>query len=104
MTNKEALVATLQANVPDNSLEKALADRAVVSAAIYGPTQTAGVEQAAMDILWGVLTSADVSEGGYSVRYDRAAIKSRLIFLAKKYGAADILAGINPSVSSPRVW
>lgn len=104
MTNKEALVATLQTSVPDNSLEKALADRSITSSGTYGSTQTAGVEQAAMDLLWGIVTQPDVSEGGYSVRYDRKSILARLTFLANKYGNTDILIGLTPSVSSPKVW
>lgn len=104
MTNKEALVATLQASVPDNALEKALADRGIVSAAIYGATQTAGIDGAAMDLLSGLLSAPDVSEGGYSVRFDRTAIKARLIFLANKYGNTEILSGLQPSVTSKAAW
>lgn len=104
MTNKEALVATLQTSVPDNSLEKALADRGIASAGTYGSTQTAGVEQSAMDLLWGILSTPDVSEGGYSVRYDRKSILARLTFLANKYGNTDILAGLTPTVSRANVW
>lgn len=105
MTNKEALIATLQiSGMPDNSLEKALADRGINSAGTYGSTQTAGLDQTTMDLLWGLLNQPDVSEGGYSIRYDSKSVLARLTFLANKYGNSDILIGLTPSVSSPKAW
>lgn len=104
MTNSAALVATLQTAVPAGSVSKALADRGIGEGDTYTSTLTESIDRAAIDILWGMLSMPDISEGGYSVRYDRTAIKARLLFLAGKYGVTEITAGLQPTISSPSVW
>lgn len=104
MTNKEALAATLQTSVPDLSLEKALADRDIDSADDYESANLELIDRSAIDLLWGLLSAPDISEGGYSIRYDRNTVKSRLLFLAGKYNVTDIIEKLQPSVSGARPW
>lgn len=104
MTNKAALVAALQTSVPDDTLEKALADGNIISSGTYSSTSIESIDRAAISVLWGLLSSPDVSEGGYSIRYDRKAVQARLLFLAKKYGVTEITDQLLPTIRSPKVW
>lgn len=104
MTNKEALIAVLRVNVPDNTLVKAMLDRDVAEAATYSKDNSKDIDLCAIDVLAGLLSEPDVSEGGFSIRYDRNAVKEHLLFLAKKHNVTEILNQLKPSVSSPSVW
>jgi len=98
MTNKEALAATLQVvTVPDNTLVKSLIDRGVVGGDDYALSSASGIDLACMDILQGLLSNPDITEGGYSIRFDRAAVMNRLLFLARKNNATDVIAALSPT-------
>lgn len=86
MTNKEALVAVCQVSVDDNVLEKALADQDVTAADTYASSGSDSINKAAIDVLEGVLSRANVSEGGFSESFDRKAIENRLKILYSKTG------------------
>lgn len=104
MTIKEALIAVLRVNLPDNSLEKALLDQGITGSSTYTAADAKAVDYCAMDLLLGLLSEPDVSEGGYSVKYDRAAVLNYVKSLAKKHGREDILKGLVPTVTSKSVW
>lgn len=104
MTNKEALVAALQVSVDDNTLEKALLDNDITGSAVYDKTKAADIDLCAINVLQSILATADVSEGGYSVRYDRTAIQARLQYLARLRGVTDMLNNMNPSVKAVSPW
>src|SRR5690348_16620952 len=87
MTNKDALVAVIQTDVDDNILEKSFLDQGVSSTDVYTAAASASIDLCAIDVLEGLLSTPDVSEGGSSVSYDRNAIQARLNFL---YGRAGI--------------
>lgn len=86
MTNKEALVAVIQCSVDDNTLLKALLDQDVSDSGTYDKANASSINKAAIDVLEGLLSRADVSEGGFSESFDRSAIEKRLNLLYKKEG------------------
>lgn len=104
MTNKEALIAVLRVNVPDNSLVKALLDHDVTDSSTYTKDNAKDIDLCAIDVLAGLLAEPDVTEGGYSINYDRAAVEKQLIFLAKKHNVTEILDRLKPTVKCIQVW
>lgn len=102
MTNKEALIAVLMVEVPDNSAEKALIDEDIIGEDEYDSSMSEEIDFCAIELLKGLLSSADVSEGGYSTRLDRKAIETRLSFLFGKYGMENTL---KPSIrDATSIW
>ena len=104
MTNKEALIAVLRVSVPDNTLEKALLDQGVTGASTYSAASAQIIDLCAIDVLVGLLSEPDVSEGGYSIRYDRKAVEQQVLFLAKKHNVTAVLNQLKPTVTSRSVW
>jgi hypothetical protein len=88
MTNKEALVAVIQISVNDNTLEKALLDQGITSSSNYTAANTSKIDIAAIAVLEGVRSAPDISEGGFSIRYDRPAIERKIEALKHKTGLA----------------
>lgn len=66
MTNLEAIKASVNIPVPSAMAELALTDREVTSSATYAGKNEA-FELAKADLLIMMATSANISEGGYSV-------------------------------------
>lgn len=108
MTNKEALAAVIVAAVPDNTLAVALINGDVDADATYVKDNKEAVEKVAIEVLYGLFTAQDVSEGGYSVSHPDflRKVKERLIYLAKLYNRTDILDAVDPkpTVTSKSVW
>ena len=104
MTNKEALVAVLRITVPDASLEKAMIDREVTGTNTYTKENEKNIDLCAVDVLHGLLSEPDVSEGGYSIRFDRNAVQQRLLLLAKKHNVREVINAYKPTVTGRRVW
>ena len=108
MTNKEALAAKLIATVPDNTLTVALIDGEIDPSGIYTKVNKEGIEKVELEVLYGLFTAQDVSEGGYSVSHPDflRKVKERIIYLAKTYGRSDILEAIDPkpTLTSKSVW
>lgn len=104
MTNKEALIAVLRVDLPDNSLEKSMMDQGVTPGDGYTTDNAKAIDLCAVDLLAGLLSQPDVSEGGFSLKYDRASIKERLLFLARKHNVTTVLAQFKPTVTSKSVW
>jgi hypothetical protein len=104
MLVKDALISNLQLSVDDNLVSKVLLDNDILEDQTYTKNDNDVVDKMSIDILLAAWTSADVSEGGYSIRLDREAIKSRLLFLAKKTGRNDIDGFLNPSANFVSKW
>jgi hypothetical protein len=105
MTIKEALIAELQIpGVDDALISKVLADADLSEDALYTGAMAVKVRSAAIEALLSVWTIANISEGGYSISYDRNAIKSRLLFLAGLAGRQDIIKQLTPTVTGKRPW
>lgn len=100
MTNKEALVAALMVSVSDNSLEKAMIDGGVTSAAQYTLSDAKAIDLCVINVLQSVLSSPNISEGGYSIEHDRPALQARLVQLQQKHG----LISTGPKVKAKSVW
>jgi hypothetical protein len=86
MTNKEALIAVVQVSVDDNTLVKALLDQDASDSENYTTANSSLINKAAIDVLEGLLSRPDVSEGGFSESFDRGAIEKRLDRLYQKEG------------------
>jgi hypothetical protein len=109
MTNKQALEAKAQCPVSSDALEVALIDREVNPATTYDLDQQKGVELALMDLLFSFYTQPDIREGDYSVSHPDflRKIKERVIQLATKYGATEILDQLQdakPTITGKSVW
>jgi hypothetical protein len=86
MTNKEALIAVVQVSVDDNVLEKALLDQNLELDDEYDSGLATTINKAAIDVLEGLLSRPNVTEGGFSETFDRGAIQARLTVLYNKVG------------------
>src|SRR4051812_19354940 len=108
MTNKEALAAKIVATVPDQTLEVALIDGDVDPSAIYTAADAKVIELVAIEVLYSLFTSQDVSEGGYSVSHPDflRKVKERLLYYARKYERTDIITAVDPrpSVKGVSPW
>lgn len=101
MTNKEAVIATLQiTGYSDSAIEKALLDNGLNGEDTYTTTIKQSIGTVAIEVLQGMLSLASVTEGGYSVSYSVAGIQARLGILNGLYGVAAPV----PTVTSPNVW
>jgi hypothetical protein len=101
MTKKAALTASVLVDVPDDSIEKVLIDKGITGTDNYTADDAKDVDLMAIDVLTSLLSIADVSEGGYSVRYDRKSIMDRLNFLNAKHG---LVAYGRPTATMRNVW
>jgi hypothetical protein len=101
MTNKEALVGVVRVSVPDHSLEKAMIDNDVTGGSTYVKLNEKSIDLCAIDVLQGLLSEPNVSEGGYSISYDRKAVLDRLNYLNQKHGLVD---AAKPTVTSKSPW
>jgi carbamoylphosphate synthase large subunit len=101
MTNKEALIAVCMVVVPDLSVEKALIDNDIIGEDEYSVDVKEEIDLCAIDVLKGTLALADITEGGYSVRYDRKAIQARLDQLM---AALDIAVSTEPTIDGASPW
>jgi len=81
MTNLEALKAVVQVeNIPGNSFTKALIDAGIDGTATYTSSNATSINAVALEVLKGLLISS-ISEGGYSISFDRAAIEKKIAVL-----------------------
>ena len=90
ITKKLALQATVNYLIPDESLEKALIDNDLVGTETYSKADAKSIDLCGAGLILFVLTSANVSEGGYSISIsDREGLlKTRSLLLAK-WGVPD---------------
>jgi len=93
MTNLEALKAKVNYPLSDNSFILVLSDRGLVSSATYADKRLLELAQA--DLIHTIVTSPNISEGGYSITLTE---KGSLLKIAegiyKKYGIRNPLRPI----------
>ncbi|MBU7577202.1 MAG: hypothetical protein KAF40_03995 [Flavihumibacter sp.] len=106
MTVKEALLSTIGMPVDDGNIDLVLIDHDLDGSDEYTKSLSESIGKAAIDVLLNAWNTPDVTEGGYSIKHNREAIKARLLFLANKYGRTDItdLLNAKPSVTGKSVW
>jgi hypothetical protein len=87
MTNKEALIATIMVSTQaaGSIVEKVLVDFSIDASATYSAANAKEIDLCAIEVLKGILSTPDISEGGFSVKYDRGAVQARLSALNEKY-------------------
>jgi hypothetical protein len=100
MTNKEALIAVLGVSVPDLSADKVLLDAEITGADTYSAENEKSIATCAVKLLYGLLLP-NISEGGYSISYNRDAIKDKIAYLSKQYELDDVS---KPSIKSRNAW
>jgi hypothetical protein len=85
MNRTEALTSLLQVEFPDKSIEKEFTDAGLNMTEIYTKADEQTIGSIAINLLQGLLSTPDVSEGDQSIRYDRKMVMARLSFLSSKY-------------------
>lgn len=101
MTNKEALKEVLMVSVSDLALDKALLDADITGNNTYAKENKGNIDLCAIEVLTWLLSTPDISEGDYSVSYDRKAVQSRLDLLNLKYNPTSVT---KPKITGVRVW
>lgn len=90
MTLRQAIQMAIQVEADDLLLEKALLDvqedGGVDLEASYSKQHADLVDLAAIEAIKALLSIPDITEGGYSVKYDRKTMQARLTMLEKKQG------------------
>lgn len=101
MTLTEALVNEVQIDVSAATIEKVLLDKGLIGTTVYDPaTHQQAIDMAAIDVLTKTVYSS-VSEGGYSITFNRDAVLQRIASLYKKY---DLANPNTPGVRGASVW
>jgi hypothetical protein len=100
MTKKEALIAVLRLDVPDNTLDKALLDQEITGGDTYTTEDAEDIDMALLAILKSILHAPDISEGQYSIKYDRRIIAQRIASIEAQYE----ISVTRNAVRAPRVW
>ncbi len=98
MTNLEALQGIVGNNYPfnPNAFDKNLIDQGLNRSDIYTVANMKAVDLAAVGLINTLITSVDVSEGGYKITVgDRADLLKLRSSLLAKYGISDGSATIN---------
>lgn len=98
MTNKEALIATLQVSVPDTSVDLQLINSEIDGAATYSVAMRELIEKACIPLLYGLFTAPDINEGGYAINHPDflRKVKERLLYFAKKYEVEELIEELSP--------
>lgn len=99
MINREALQAVLAVTVDSRAVEKALFDADLEPGETYSSSSKDKINACAIEVLEGILSQPDISEGGYSIKYDRSAVKLRLDALRAKTGTS-----ATPKIAGLNVW
>lgn len=104
MTVKEALISFIGMPVQDGNIEMVLVNHDLSGSGTYTKTLSESIEKAAIDVLYNAWLTPDVTEGGYAIKYDRTALRSRLLLLAQKHSRTDILSDLKPKITGKSVW
>lgn len=90
MTNLEAIKAKVNYPLSDNAFKLALMDRGLTDSAMYEATNKKPMELAYADCLVTLISSPNISEGGYSISLsDKSALKTLASGIYQKWGMSD---------------
>lgn len=104
MTNSEALqaVVDLSYQIDSLGLQKALLDQSLSATDDYTSANRRGVDIAAADVIWALVSSSDIDEGSFKLTLaDRKVLIAKRSAILLQYGLPDSL---RPTISSVRVW
>jgi hypothetical protein len=105
LTNKEAILAPFNFEVPDNLVEKAMIDRGVKGSANYTAANTEAIELTTADICLLLVNAASESEGSnYSITYDSAKLMDLRAALLRKHGVEDEESYVGGKISKKTPW
>jgi hypothetical protein len=86
MTNKAVILAKAAfGSLPSATIDKALIDRSLDGAVDYSLSSLKQIELVTADLYIELITSPDFKEGGLSIAYPRATLKSLAIQIYTKY-------------------
>lgn len=111
MTNKDALIATVGFEVPDNMALKALIDVGLAATQDYSATNRDAVDRCAIEVLLAMKTVNSISEGGYSVSFNHEEANKTITYLSSRLNsstgssgdAADAVNSV-PKITSRPLW
>jgi predicted aspartyl protease len=98
MTIREALLEVVFFDVPGTAIDKALIDAGLTGTDNYDTVTAQDIDLAALPLLRRLVIQADITEGGYSVKYDRNAILKLIASLESSNGifdAGNAVRGVN---------
>lgn len=97
MTNYDAISARLYPyNVDDGLIHVSCMDAGLIPDDEYSAAAKKSVAKATIDVLKQLVVLASESNGGFSLGYNVAELRSRIHALAKENGFADIAEEFNP--------
>ena len=104
LTNKEAVLAPFNFEVPESLVEKAMTDRALVGKTNYVLANMEKVDLTIADICLQLVNAASESEGStYAITYDPKKLVDLRASLLKKHGLeSELKAG--STISKKSVW
>jgi hypothetical protein len=104
LTNKEAVLAAFNFEIPDNLVEKAMIDRALSGKANYALSIKETVELTIADVCLLLVNAASESEGSnFSITYDPKKLMDLRATLLKKYGLEDELKA-GSTIKARSIW
>lgn len=105
MTLFEALRVTINFPLPKQALELALTKAVLNAETTYSKDYEKGIDLCAAGLLYVLLTTGDVKEGGYALTMpSEAKIKTAYSFLVNKWGEPDLLAEKEPTITGLSIW
>lgn len=106
MTVRQALQSVIGLPVDESTIDLALIDHDLIAIDMYNKNLSEQIGKAAVDVLLSAWNTPDITEGGYSIKHNREAIKAKLVFLAKKHGRTDVIDQLEtkPTVRGRSVW
>lgn len=103
MTIKEALTSTVNFSIPDNRIEKALIDAALIGTADYTADHEQAVDTCMAGLLLTLATTADIAEDDVSVKLpSREVLLKARTALIDKWKPAEVVA--KPTVKRVSIW
>lgn len=88
----------------DAEIQAALLDEGLVPSDEYTPGSAVAIKTAIVKLIPELLLKPDITEGGYSEKWDKGALKLFYSLLCKELGLPDILADPKPSLTFIRRW
>lgn len=100
LTKKEALKSVVNFQLPDQLIEKVLIDRSIDGEAPYTKADVEDIDLAMAGLLFSLLTSADQTEGDWSVKLpERSTLLKVYSALCTRHGIHDEFAAPKPRVT-----